>query len=62
MFPVLTNFDPKLPTEIVCDASESHIGGCLLQRPPPDADGKIHPPMVVAYHSRALIKAAADAI
>lgn len=57
MFPVLTNFDPKLPTEIVCDASETHIGGALLQRPPPDADGKIHPPVVIAYHSRALIKA-----
>ena len=58
MFPVLTNFDPALPTEIVCDASETHIGGALIQRPQgTDAEGNVHPPVVIAYHSRALIPA-----
>ena len=52
-FPVLTNFDPALQTEIVCDASETHVGGALLQRPK-DKDGNVLPPVVIAYHSRAL--------
>lgn len=55
MFPVLTNFDPALPTEIVCDASETHIGGALIQRPKDTTDqGNVQPPVVIAYHSRAL--------
>lgn len=52
-FPVLNNFDPKLPTEIVCDASETHIGGALLQRQRSE-NGDESPPVVIAYHSRAL--------
>ena len=58
MFPVLTNFDPALPTEIVCDASETHVGGALIQRPKDtDDQGNVQPPVVIAYHSRALIDA-----
>ena len=57
-FPVLTNFDPALPTEIVCDSSEHSIGGALLQRPTEtDQDGNVPPPVVIAYHSRALTPA-----
>ena len=31
-FPVLRSFDPALKTEMVTDASATHVGGALLQR------------------------------
>ena len=47
-FPILSVFDPARPTELIVDASETHLGAALIQRMP---DGK---PVVIAYWSRAL--------
>ena len=50
-FPVLRTFDPRLKTEIVTDASATHVGGALLQRTEKDEA------VVIAYYSRSLIDA-----
>ena len=47
-FPVLHNFDPKLPTIMYTDASDVHVGGVLTQTAP---DGSKR---VIAYYSRSL--------
>ncbi|EKX49778.1 hypothetical protein GUITHDRAFT_44314, partial [Guillardia theta CCMP2712] len=46
--PLLHHFDPSLPTEVHCDASNVGIGGVLLQQPPNA------PARVIGFYSRKL--------
>ena len=50
-FPVLSVFNPKFETELIVDASATHVGSALIQR---DPDDKTLKPKVVAFWSRAL--------